>query len=327
MSQISASLIDWLQTVTGTPVKYATPIQALWSGYGECFRAVLAHTNTPVVVKAVIPPDAPSHPKGWNSVKSHNRKQQSFDVEHRFYQYYQSSLTDQCYAPRLLFSEVSGNAILMVLEDLSVQGYPHEQSAASVEQCKSPLRWLAAFHATFLGVSDPHLWANGCYWHFATRQEEWLAMPDGPLKSHAASLDRKLSQCRYQTLVHGDAKIANFCFSQDMTRCAAIDFQYIGSGPGVRDVAYFLGSALSDEDLLDATEACLDYYFAMLKHALNQTRHASLADDITKQWRLLYPVACADFHRFLAGWSPDHRKINQALTSQTHTALSQFCST
>ena len=327
MTEVSAQLTDWLAAITGRRVHSATPIQSLWSGYGECFRAVFEHSSTPVVVKAVMPPVLPSHPKGWNTAQSHIRKQQSFNVEHRFYQHYQASLTRQCYAPRLLFSDVRGNAILLVLEDLSDLGFGREQLAATVEQCKAPLRWLAAFHATFLNVSDPYLWKNGCYWHFATRQEEWQAMPDSPLKSNAANFDKKLSECPYQTLVHGDAKIANFCFSDDMTGCAAIDFQYIGSGPGIRDVAYFLGSALSDEDLLNATQSCLDYYFSMLKQALNETGHASVADEVINHWRLLYPIACADFHRFLLGWSPDHRKINQALEIQTRIALSRFRNT
>lgn len=324
MSQVSASLIDWLQRVSGKTVKYTAPIQSLWSGYGECFRAVFEHNNTPVVVKAVVPPDAPFHPKGWDSTQSHARKQQSFAVEHLFYQRYQPLLTDRSYAPRLLFSDVNGNAILMVLEDLSALGYPQEQLTATLGQCRSPLRWLAGFHATFLGVTDPQLWANGCYWHLATRQDEWHAMPDSPLKSRATGLDSALRNCRYQTLVHGDAKIANFCFSHDMTRCAAIDFQYTGSGPGIRDVAYFLGSALRDDDLLDATADCLDYYFTALKQALRQSGHAALAEDVVTQWRALYPVACADFHRFLAGWSPGHRKINEALEAQTQLALNQL---
>jgi len=33
-----------------------------------------------------------------------------------------------------------------------------------------------------------------------------------------------------------------------------------------------------------------------------------LAEAITKEWSDLFPVAWADFHRFLLGWSPSHKK-------------------
>ena len=35
-----------------------------------------------------------------------------------------------------------------------------------------------------------------------------------PLKTKARAIDTLLSRCRFQTLVHGDAKVANFCFAR-----------------------------------------------------------------------------------------------------------------
>ncbi len=294
------------------------PIQSLWSGYGECFRANFDNDAKPVVVKAVTPPSLRTHPKGWNGAAGHRRKLRSFKAELAFYNDYQPGMPASCDAPSLLFSDVRGDDTLMVLEDLHAAGYCHEQLSATVAQCYAPLKWLARFHAHFLGAPASKLWPQGSYWHLATRQEEWRAMPDGPLKTAAGALDKALADAKFQTLVHGDAKIANFCFTENMAQCAAIDFQYTGKGSGIIDVAYFLGSALSDDDLQSATQDCLDYYFRELRQALGGNLDK---DRIEAEWRALYPVACADFHRFLAGWSPEHRKINAALRAQTQRAL------
>jgi len=40
------------------------------------------------------------------------------------------------------------------------------------------------------------------------------------------------------------------------------------------------------------------------KHPKIDTEH------LEREWRSLFDVAWADFHRFLKGWSPDHWKLN-----------------
>ena len=115
---------------------------------------------------------------------------------------------------------------------------------------RAGLDWLAAFHARFVGLVPKDLWPQGTYWHLATRPDELAAMADGPLKRRAAELDRRLNDGPFTTLVHGDAKIANFCALRagtDAGRLAAVDFQYVGAGCGIVDVAYFIGSVLSEQ--------------------------------------------------------------------------------
>jgi len=148
------------------------------------------------------------------------------------------------------------------------------------------------------------LWATGTYWHLATRPDEFDALDDGPLKSSAAIIDRQLSASAFQTLVHGDAKLANFCFAPDGP-VAGVDFQYVGGGCGMKDVAYFIGSCL-DESACERLEAqILNTYFECLQNEL-----AERNDALEREWRSLYRVAWADFHRFLKGWSPSHWKLN-----------------
>jgi len=118
--------------------------------------------------------------------------------------------------------------------------------------------------------------------------------------------------------VHGDAKVANFCFGDGGV--AAVDFQYVGCGCGMKDVAYFLGSCLEEDDGEQHAARLLDRYFVHLS--------AAIADDpraraVEAEWRPLYPVAWADFHRFLAGWAPTHHKIHRYTEQLTRLALAQ----
>ena len=51
---------------------------------------------------------------------------------------------------------------------------------------------------------------------------------------------------------------------------AAVDFQYVGGGCGIKDVAYFIGSCLYEEDCERYEEGLLDWYFSQLKEALDK---------------------------------------------------------
>ena len=135
-------------------------------------------------------------------------------------------------------------------------------------------------------------------------------MEDIPLKNAALKLDASLNNARYQTIVHGDAKLANFCFSKTDNQVAAVDFQYVGGGVGIKDVAYLVGSCLQEEDCERLEEKILTTYFKALQNAL-QKQHSSLCfEELEAEWRSLYPIAWTDFYRFLKGWSPGHWKIN-----------------
>ena len=148
-----------------------------------------------------------------------------------------------------------------------------------------------------------------------------------PLKAAAVPLDALLRDATHQTLLHGDAKLANFCWRgqtprEDGSACgrggesgsgsgigigcgsesesgdlppvvAAVDFQYAGWGVGVLDIAYCLGSFPGVDDLACDGPHLLDAYFAAL----------AAPPEVEAERRALHCVAVADFERFLAGWA------------------------
>ncbi|MCF6314675.1 MAG: phosphotransferase [Verrucomicrobiales bacterium] len=300
-----------LEATGASSLTLQSVIQELWSGYGQIIRvALVGSERSSVVIKHVSMPVEKNHPRGWASDRSHQRKVFSYQVETEWYRHWSQRCDQACRIPDLLAYSHHDDAVLLILEDLDVAGYPIRLNRVNSKQMLICLKWLAEFHATFMGSESKGLWDTGTYWHLATRPEELEALEDEALKSAAIAIDDKLSQADYQTLVHGDAKLANFCFSNDTTQVAALDFQYVGRGCGMKDVAYFIGSCLDEEGCERKEAELLGSYFAFLKIALEQRQPDLDAEAVIHEWRELFPIAWTDFHRFLKGWCPGHWKIH-----------------
>ncbi|MCD2449996.1 ecdysteroid 22-kinase family protein [Methylicorpusculum oleiharenae] len=286
-------------------------IQSLWSGYGKIVRYGLKGGMVPsVVVKHVEASTQGRHPRGWNSDLSHQRKMRSYQVETAWYGQWSRHCDSTCRVPACLAFEAHGDEVLIVLEDLNASGFPERRSSVTANELANCLVWLANFHAVFMNENPQGLWPTGTYWHLETRPDELQALKDTALKTAAGAIDRKLRNSPFQTFVHGDAKLANFCFSRDGKSVAAVDFQYVGGGCGIKDVAYFIGSCLNEDECQRKEAQLLDLYFIALKTALKSRQKRVDSDAVEQNWRELYPVAWTDFHRFLKGWSPGHWKVN-----------------
>ena len=284
------------------------PVQSLWSGYGQIVRMRLCGNQCPasVIVKQIAPPgDGVANSRGWSGDLSHSRKLRSYDVEMNWYRDWSARCGAGCRVPECYATESRDGQHVFILEDLDASGFAHRCGRLSHRQLYACLIWLANFHATFLNQDPAGLWKTGTYWHLETRPEEFAALPTGPLKEAAARIDARLSGCRFQTLVHGDAKVANFCFGQSPDSVAAVDFQYVGGGIGMKDVAYLMGSCLSEDECERRENACLDVYFRQLATRVEPSTIVPLE----REWRTLFPWAWADFHRFLCGWCDTHPKL------------------
>lgn len=309
-------------------------IQSLWSGYGEISRYALKNGPTEtVVIKHVQLPRVPhgsnaQHPRGWNTDLSHQRKIRSYEVECTWYSAFSQQCHEECRVPQCYGVHQQDDEYLMILEDLDAHGFANRKSSASLEDMTACLMWLANFHAQFLYCAPSQtnkpfegLWQTGCYWHLETRPDELAALKDIPLKDAAIKIDQALKETQFQTLVHGDAKLANFCFSEKSNHVAAVDFQYVGLGCGMKDVAYFIGSCLDEDGCERYVDTLLNLYFTELENAIARTAPSIDFHSVEADWRPLFPIAWADFHRFLKGWSPDHWKIHGFSEQITQKAL------
>jgi len=295
-------------------------IQSLWSGYGKISRYELAGSEmATVVVKNINLTDIGGHPRGWNTDTSHRRKVKSYAVETKWYERWSEHCHAQCRVPKFIGSYAEGENQWIILEDLETD-FPEVGGYIEMTQIKVCLSWLANFHAQFLGKEPNDLWEIGTYWHLATRPDEFKKIVNQDLKAKAHLIDERLNACHFKTLVHGDAKLANFCFSKDRNSVAAVDFQYVGGGCGMKDVAYFLGSCLSSEDCEANEVELLNFYFKKFRAAAGNMKEGD-AVALEIEWRQMYPIACADFTRFLMGWMPSHHKVHGYNMSRLNQVL------
>lgn len=295
-------------------------IQTLWGGYGRLLRIRLqGGKRDSVVVKHVSFPG-----RAKDTDRSHQRKAKSYRVETEWYQRWSQRCDEACRIPHCLAVDRAGDEVLIVMEDLDAAGFGGRRQHVTPEELAAGLRWLAHFHATFMGEEPKKLWKTGTYWHLGTRPDELARLDDPELKRAAPAIDKALKASPYQTIVHGDAKLANFCFSEDGQRVAAVDFQYVGGGCGMKDVAYYIGSCLHEDDCERLEGALLDLYFEILKEALQQKKPDVDGLEVECDWRRLYPVAWTDFHRFMKGWYPEQWDPNSYSERITREVIAQL---
>lgn len=315
----------YLLEVTNSKDCFETEIiQPLWSGYGKISRIKLEGSNlATVVVKCISPNNSGQHPRGWDTDFSHQRKIKSYQVETHWYEKWSKFCADKARVPAFIGSFSESTDQWIVLEDLNA-GFPLRKQELNFNEVKVCLKWLANFHATFLNKKPQGLWEVGTYWHLATRPDEFKKIDHPELREKAHLIDEILNNCNYMTIVHGDAKLANFCFSEDEKSVAVVDFQYVGGGCGMKDVAYFLGSCLSGAECELYENELLDFYFSKLQNSLHDSTISLDFTALEVEWRRMYPIACADFSRFLMGWMPTHQKLNDYNLKMMQQVLKSF---
>uniref|UniRef100_A0A7S4K565 CHK kinase-like domain-containing protein n=1 Tax=Odontella aurita TaxID=265563 RepID=A0A7S4K565_9STRA len=337
------SLLRLLPDIDGVEsISSESDLQQLWAGYGSvrAFTAVVHRRDSSspgseeesvnLIVKRVRPP-----PDDGTSV-SHARKIRSYEIEANFYSKYaprvRSSSGAECALPSAYHVESSSSSsssdpspsFTFLLSDLRSDFPVPDPYRMDGKRTEAALRWLAAFHAVFweddegaaLGDDDEpssSLWECGGYWHLDTRREELERVSNrewGRLKAGASVIDGRMRRsAEFRTVCHGDFKSANLLFRSDGSECAAVDYQYVGGGFGMKDVVMLLVSSVDSGTMCHGKRErvleLLRYYREALAENLRSIgrvpadRVAAYSFDAAVQH---YELCLMDYVRFMAGW-------------------------
>ncbi|NYR11920.1 phosphotransferase [Pseudoalteromonas sp. MIP2626] len=300
-------------------IKVGATLTSLWSGCGSIVACEL--DGQACVIKAVNIPEVINHPKIKQTAFAVNRKRKSYNVEYYFYNDCSQQLPNNAAAIGCLAAIQNDQRYVLAFNDFTQQGYVQ----ALPQDYREVIKWLAHFHAFNLTIeavthAAEKLWPQGNYWHLSTRPDELTKLQQSAIKQVAAKLNTTLCNSAYKTVIHGDAKLANFAINKQQ-HVLGYDFQYVGAGVGVIDVMYFMTSCFNETQLHQHADSCLEWYFSELKLALGVYHPKVEASKVINDWRNLWSVAWADFYRFLAGWSPEHKKINSYMLLHVKSEL------
>ncbi|KAI1078119.1 hypothetical protein F5B20DRAFT_549396 [Whalleya microplaca] len=172
------------------------------------------------------------------------------------------------------------------------------------------------------------LWLNGGYTYLATRRKEyaalaadsnseWSAVLCKPTTTGGLSIAEMAANFltprgrEHETLIHGDVKSENLFTTKSGSAVAFYDFQYVGLGLAVCDLAKLFTCSVPLDLLADAVpdklqmqkgeRILLEYYRSKLMDASKQPNGIAVVygwDDFVRHWE----TALVDWLRFQASW-------------------------
>ncbi|TRX95550.1 hypothetical protein FHL15_003508 [Xylaria flabelliformis] len=167
------------------------------------------------------------------------------------------------------------------------------------------------------------VWLNGGYTYLATRRKEyaslaadsdseWSSMLCQPSLPRESSIAEKVADVLtprgrdYETLIHGDVKSENLFTTHSGSEVAFYDFQYVGLGLGVCDLAKLFTCSVPLHKLTDDDEPARLLMGEGEKGLLERYRDNLLAGtDKTYDWNIFvrhWETALVDWLRFQASW-------------------------
>lgn len=189
-------------------------------------------------------------------------------------------------APRLYFGDIAedASAFVLLLEDI-VGHEPADQIAGfSLEQCRSAIRLLAAFHAasweherlaryrdvfppmrdSFIVSLLPQILGLSWAFYLSVARVQPSSGTRALMERFVERLDPVLEELsRPLTLIHGDTRGDNWFFD-DGHEARVLDFQLVKQAAGMVDVAYLTSQSLSIERRRAADEELVRHYVGCL---------------------------------------------------------------
>ena len=213
------------------------------------------------------------------------QQQGAYEKEVRFYRELASTVGIR--TPRCWFADIApeDGDFVMLMEDLAPAVQGDQLAGCSVDEAALALEEASRLHAPRWG--DPGLEQLGFLTAPSTQSGQLLqavykTLWPGFAERYATSLSREaldlsqrlgdrladwvLSGRAPLTLVHGDYRIDNMLFGSEAGGypLAVVDWQTLGLGAGVADVAYFLGASLLPEERRSHEKALVREYHAHL---------------------------------------------------------------
>lgn len=270
--------VEWLSRHLS--LEGATEFSLTSVGHGQvanCYRVTITHSagRTSVIAKV---------PSTDDVSRSTAALQHLYEREVSFYQHLAMLITTR--TPQCFFAERDENDnFLLLLEDLSPSAVVDQFVGVSLGTARAGLASLAGLHGPTHARDEIHgaSWLRGVseelrplyravlpvlFDQFLERYGERI---DDELRAMVSALRDRLAlfsdyATQFPCVTHGDFRTDNLLIdARDGTvALAVVDWQTIGVGSPLLDVAYFLTTSLTPQDCARYEFELLDYYLSKL---------------------------------------------------------------
>ena len=277
---------DWLTTVLraagatdeGTVLDvHATPVGT--GQVGECVRFGLTWDDAdagPATVLGKFPSDDETSRATATAVRT-------YEVETRFYQQLRSRVDIAAPVPHYAQIDMATHDFAIVMNDLAPAEQGDQIAGCTPDEAAIAVEEVAKLHAPLWGDST----LAGLEWMNRSSPEGLRGIVDmvwpGFLERYAGRLDPEVEAAgsslverleaylswrpEQLTAVHGDYRLDNMLFdpSPGGVPMTTVDWQTVSHGPGVQDVAYFIGTGLEPGLRAEVERDLVKEYHATLR--------------------------------------------------------------
>lgn len=281
---------EWLTSalrfgVVLTSQSEVTAVKADLIGTGQMSDSARLHleydgqTSAPATIVAKLPSTDPTSRATALALGS-------YENEVRFYQQIAPRVSIR--TPRLYYADIDvpTAAFVLLLEDLHDSRTGDQLAGCTISNAEVAIDELVGLHAPLW--ADP--WLEQLPWLHRDRSDQqafllgllpqlWSGFNDrykdrlgSNVVEAGAALFARLDAYVHAdnepwTVVHGDYRLDNLLFSPRADRVAVVDWQTCTHGPGMQDVAYFIGAGLLADTRREAEQQLVSRYHKGLVEA------------------------------------------------------------